>query len=715
MHKFFSIAALAAVTMLMEGCGGGSAFDGGTGGPVTGTVASVAVTSDTVSIPSDGSSGAAITVVAKDANNAAVSGAVITFNASNGGTVTATQGTTDTTGTAKATLAVGTAAAGASVVVTASTGSTSGQTTVTVANTQRTLTLQTDTPQIPSNNSQAATITALVRDASNNFVSGINVVFTADSGGLGVTQGTTDAKGAAIASLTTPSDPSNRNITVTATVGTTSKTIVIPVVGTSLSVTGPASLVLGNIGTYSIALTDSSGAGIVGTAVTVSSTVGAVSSATVTTDATGHATFHVTAATAGNDTVSVATLGLSAQQAVSVSGQSFVFATPADGSSINLGTAQALTVHWTSSGAAQVGQAVNFAATRGTLSAANAVTDASGNATVTIQSTTSGPSVVSASASGVQASLNLDFKATNPTAIEVQASPATIPVQGQSTVSAIVRDPANNLVEGQTVNFALTDTTGGSLTVASATTDVQGRAQTVYKAASTPSASNGVTIAATVQGTAVTNSTNLTVGGQTVFLSLGTGVTISENSNFTQFIMPWVVNAIDAAGNPVNNIPITLTLHSKYYNKGKWLAGASAWIWAPPATPPAVGGLVQIAYPGCPNEDLNLNGVLDPGEDSSGTGNGNGKLDPGDIALATPGNVTTGTDGSAIFNVQYPEDHAFWVTSTLTATASVQGTETSTSATFQLPILAKYVNDVTKDVPGKVSPYGIGATCSNPN
>src|SRR4051812_45636424 len=102
MHKFFSIAALAAVSMLLDGCGG-SAFSGGsTNTPGnTATVATIAVTSDAASIPSDGSGGANIQVVAKDAANAVVSGAVITFNATNGGTVTATQGTTDAAGIAK--------------------------------------------------------------------------------------------------------------------------------------------------------------------------------------------------------------------------------------------------------------------------------------------------------------------------------------------------------------------------------------------------------------------------------------------------------------------------------------------------------------------------------------------------------------------------------------------------------------------------------------
>lgn len=709
MHKFFSVAALAAATLVLGACGG-SAFTGSTTG--ASTVASLTVSSDTASIPSDGSSGANISVVAKDAKNTVVSGAVITFTSSSGN-VTATQGTTDTSGVAKATLMAGSAAAGSTITVTAASGGASGQTTVTVANTQRTMTLQTDMPQIPSNNSKAATVTALVRDASNNLVSGATVVFTADTGALAVTQAVTDAKGQAIALLSTPGDFSNRNITVTASVGTSTANLVIPVVGTTLSVSGPTSLVLASVGTYNVTLTDSGGSGIVGKTVTVSSGAGTPSATSVTTDATGHATFSVTAATAGSQSVSVSALGITAQQAVSVSGQSFTFSAPADGTSVNLGATQQLTVHWTSNGTAQAGQAVNFAATRGTLTAATATTNASGDAVVSISSTTSGPSVVSASASGVQANLNLDFLATTPSAIAVQASPATITKSGSSTISAIVRDAAGNLVENKTVNFALTDSTGGSLSVASAVTDVQGRAQTVYTAAGTPSASNGVIVAATVQGTAVTGSTALTVGGQTVFLSLGTGVNINENSNFTQFIMPWVVSAIDSAGNPVNNIVVTLTLHSAYYNKGYWVKGSASWLWTSvTATPP---GGVQIAYPGCPNEDANLNGVLDPGEDTSGTGNNNGKLDPGDVALAVPGTVTTGTDGSAIFNVQYPEDHAAWVTSTLTATATVQGTQTSTSTTFQLPNAAKYVNSTTTAIPGQFSPYGLGATCTDKN
>src|SRR5262249_53906709 len=142
---------------------------------------------------------------------------------------------------------------------------------------------------------------------------------------------------------------------------------------------------------------------------------------------------------------------------------------------IPLSTVTTLTVHWTSNGTPVAdGTAVNFSSTRGTLSASSATT-VGGNASVTIQSTTSGPAVVSATGTGVATTPNLDFVATNPASVAVQASPATIPVQGSSTISAIVRDPNNNLVEGKAVDFQLTDITGGSLSVASAVTDAQGR------------------------------------------------------------------------------------------------------------------------------------------------------------------------------------------------------------------------------------------------
>jgi hypothetical protein len=316
------------------------------------------------------------------------------------------------------------------------------------------------------------------------------------------------------------------------------------------------------------------------------------------------------------------------------------------------------------------------------------------------------------------------FIATNPTAIDLQASPDTVETQGQSTITAIVRDANNNLVEGQSVNFQLADVTGGVLSVGSAITDVQGKAQTVYTASTTSSATNGVTITASIPLVpAVPAATvTLTVGGQTVFLSLGTGEQISENSNKTQFILPFVVQAQDAAGNAVNGVDVTLDVRSLKYGKGGWVIFDSQWEQtgvpggAPYTTqPPAITV--------CANEDLNNNGIYEASEDI----NNNGKLDPGNIAAVSPGTVTTAAtsvttgsttttiNGSAALTVTYPEDHALWVQVLLTATATVSGTETSTTSTFWLPILSTYVTTTTTTPPGYVSPYGIAASCANPN
>ena len=106
-----------------------------------------------------------------------------------------------------------------------------------------TLTLLTSNPQIPSDGSASATITALVRDATNNVVPGQSVVFTATSGALVVSQpSTTDENGVLTATLSTAGDPTNRTITVTGMSGNAQSTITVNVIGTALALNGPTSL-----------------------------------------------------------------------------------------------------------------------------------------------------------------------------------------------------------------------------------------------------------------------------------------------------------------------------------------------------------------------------------------------------------------------------------------------------------------------------------------
>jgi hypothetical protein len=248
------------------------------------------------------------------------------------------------------------------------------------------------------------------------------------------------------------------------------------------------------------------------------------------------------------------------------------------------------------------------------------------------------------------------------------------------------------------------------LSVASATTNSQGQASTVYTASTTTSASNGIIISATVQGTAVTGSASLTVGGQTVFLSLGTGNLINEFS-ITQYSLPYSVQAVDAAGNGVNNITVTFTVTSLGYIKGLRYWSATTWATQTNTAASDPFAYVLAGVPGCRSEDLNNNGVLDPGEDY----NNNSKLDPGLVVSTDVGSATTSNGGSAAVNLIYPRDHAYYVAVKLTATATVTGTQSSTSASFWLPGLAKDFNAQGTAPPGPTSAYGTAATCANPN
>lgn len=586
-----------------------------------------------------------------------------------------------------------------------STLSGSSSTTPPVTANVKSVSLITSAPQISSDNTAPATITALVTDANNNTVTGATVTFSASSGVLAVSQATTDATGAAIATLASGSDQSNRIITVTATAGTVTGQVTVDVTGTDLSITGPQALVEPGTATYTVILKNASAAGISGQAVALKSANGnTLSAASVTTDVNGQATFTVTAAAGGADTLTASALGITATETISVSTQNFAITTPVDGAAINIGVSRPVTVVWTNGGAPVVGQTINFAATRGTLTAATAVTDGTGTASVMISSTTSGPALISATGTNVSTQTSVDFIATNPTAISVQASPSTIPVSGQSTITAVVRDPSNNLVEGRLVTFSLADVTGGTLSLASALTNSQGVAQTVYSASTTTSANNGVGVTATVQGTAVKDTATLTVAGKTVFLSFGTG-NLVDVLNEAQYGMPFAIQAIDGAGNPVHGVTINLKTTAISYRKGTLV-----WDGTEYSVP---GGAVV-----CPSEDLNNNGILDPGEDV----NNDGILEPGTVASTSPGSVVTSTtstdtvpEGAALFEVVYPKDHALWVTVSVTATASVAGTESSATTKFELNGLAKDYTTQSQSPPGYNSPYGSVQSCASPN
>lgn len=559
--------------------------------------------------------------------------------------------------------------------------------------------VQTSSPQISSNGSATAEITAYVRGASNQFLEEVPVTFSSTSGGLTITQGTTDAGGIARATLIPAGDPANRSITVTATAGTISGTVIVDVVGTQLSISGPSSLAQNDVGNYVVSLLDSGGGGISGRTINLASARSNTLSATsVTTNAAGQGTFTMTAANGGADTITATSLGLTATHATSVSVDQFAFSTPAANAEVALNTPTPVTVRWAQAGVPQVGQTVTFASTRGTLSASTAVTNGAGDATVSVQSTNAGFGTLSASAAGgITTQRTIEFVASTPATIEVQASPFTIATQESSTITAVVRDATNNPVKNQTVVFSLSDVTGGQLSVASAVTDSQGRAQSTYTAGSATSATNGVVVTASVQGSAVTPDTAaITVGRREVFISLGTGNEITE-PNTAQYEIEYAVQVTDASGTGVANTALTLEILSLDYRKGsRTFVQGSGW-----QTP---------SNTVCADEDVDRDGILDTGEDL----NGSGRIEAGNIATVTPRNVTTDANGFALVKVVYPQEYSVWVNARLSAATAVQGSEFARSVTFLLPGLASDFNSATTSPPGVVSPFGVNA-CTTPN
>jgi hypothetical protein len=586
--------------------------------------------------------------------------------------------------------------------------------------------------QLPSDKTgiNKVSLTALVRDSSNVVLEGIPVVFSADSGALTVTQNTTDESGAALAELTNGLNPQNRIITVSAQAQNVTAQIQINVTGTTLTVTGPGALALGDSASYTAVLRDANNAGIDGQTVNLDSQNGnTLSVASMVTGASGEVQFSLTAVNGGNDTLTATALGLTSTRAISVSSDSFVFTAPASLAEIPIGDLVPVSVQWTKSGVPQAGQMITFTSTRGTLSAGSAITDGSGLASVNVSSTSAGPAVLTATnPEGTSTTRSVEFVATEAASLILQASPFTLATGQQSTLTATVRDGNGNLVKNKVVEFVLTDVTGGFLSLASDITDSQGRAQTFYTAGQTASQPDGVSITARVQeNPLVADTVTLTVAQEALNISLGTGNDLFELGTAT-FAKEWVVIVTDSVGNAVANKEVQVSLTSLDYYKGGLIIPEGSNAWVRPAVAPGTNllpgefDLVDPVTLRCANEDPANTGLLDPASDF----NGNGRIEPGNIAAVaavpadaplnnpcasagsqgTAAQVTTNSQGLARVCVIYPQNYNLWLDVKIEAKASVTGTEFARSQAFLLPALASDLSNTNASPPGVVSPFG---------
>lgn len=584
-----------------------------------------------------------------------------------------------------------------------------------------------DNLQLGSGGTAKVALSAVVLDTNNILQPGVTVQFSASSGELQVVSAVTEADGVAKATLSSSVDPSLRTITVTASVGDKTATVDVNVVGTSVLISAPRSMVLNDEVTITADLTDFDGKGIQGKSLTVTSALNnpVTSTSFVTAGNSGRVTFLYKATAGGTDEVRVTGLGASTIATINIQSDQFRFLNT-EVIEVPLGAEQSLTLEWLVNNLPNANKAMNFTTTRGTLGllsgnvnqvSVDQTTNALGQGSVLVASDFAGFANIAATEIRPGATdllttqTRIEFIATLPNKVEVQAFPVQVGPGEQSVVRAVVRDQNNNPVKNRSVAFTLNGAPGGQINPATAITDSQGLASTVFTADNTTGAGTGanLNVQATVLNSApvVSGSTPVSVGKRTLFFRFGTGNNIEEPTA-SLFTKEFSVLVTDSSGNPVAGQDLNVSVLPVSYSKGEWepipnLVDFEYW--------EAVVTLVDtdlstVVIEDCKSEDLNNNGVMDPGEDN----NGDGQLTPGNVA-SVPRTVQADANGIATFDLTYPRDIAPWTTVLLTVSGFADGTENVFSQQFKTIVSGTYVADENSG-PAR-NPYGDGQYCND--
>ena len=300
----------------------------------------------------------------------------------------------------------------------------------------------------------------------------------------------------------------------------------------------------------------------------------------------------------------------------------------------------------------------------------------------------------------------------------VSANPSVVGVNlagsssSRSEIRALFLTSGNRPVPDVRVRFDLDsdiNTIGGSFSTGSAIlySDANGVVTTAYVPSSRSNPTNGLTVRA-CYGRSDTDpgllscsqnaTVRLTVVSEPLGVSIGTNelIVVSELSYTKRFL----VSVADSAGNAKADVPLSASVDLPQFRKGAYIVSGTRW--------------VKVLDSTCGNEDGNRNGVLEAGEDRDI----DGRLEPGrsDVTVRLV-NPRTGPDGTAILEITYAKNFATWVDAWITVSASgVAGTEGR--ATFKLdpvPGDAAAFTNVTVPPAFVVSPYGVTASCTDPN
>ncbi|QCR84650.1 hypothetical protein FEF33_01190 [Moraxella osloensis] len=307
---------------------------------------------------------------------------------------------------------------------------------------------------------------------------------------------------------------------------------------------------------------------------------------------------------------------------------------------------------------------------------------------------------------------------------------------GEAKVVATVKDSLDRPIKNAIVEFSLVkDASGGRISNAYVLTDETGLATIRYYAGKVPTAVDAVQIKSDVKAVRVGNTDmpinspktatkTLTVQNQAASIGVSFSDKVASSDDQVYYIMNGSIYVVNSTGKPVVNQPVSVSVIPDYYRGGEFYAAtdasgnAVAWGMRAYRDFSKTLGIIptKIEDITCRAEDLNLNNILDGGEDT----NTNGKLDPfnpvailgGDGSVLTQdgtATLTTDATGKLDIKLRYAKDTANWFTANVRVTTKVDGTEyVQQRSKFEFPVLVTDITDFTIR-PNWRSPFADGA------
>ena len=347
-------------------------------------------------------------------------------------------------------------------------------------------------------------------------------------------------------------------------------------------------------------------------------------------------------------------------------------------------------------------------------------TDSNGNATVALDAvpniagnysldvTASGVTtrrdvlVVNASGGGILDAVGTISSASLSVVPNTIAPNTTGALTNRAGLRAVFLNNTNQAIQNVRVRFEIVQpglNSGEKISTENATvySDVSGVAVADYIAGTRSSPTDGVKVKicygmtdAEIANSACLRSkeATLTVASQPLSITMGDNNELAKGDNNLTYIKKFDIAVADAAGNAVANAQLSASVDLTKYRKGAYAGPRFS----------------------CDNEDMDRNGSLDIAEKIAGDGDDTISPRKADVILSFVGANTTGSNGRATIQVEYPQNVATWLLYKVKVTTSVAGSE----GTVEKSYATSFVIGDDSNGSFLTPPYGVN-NCKTPN